>query len=266
MLRKNIVIFALGALLLNILACIPVTQTVVADAKLSVQPSSKIEVGQTATISVDSQNLQRNLRYQWRTDGAGVCVPQGSYETKYQAPDSIGDLLEKKVTVAVEFYPNGKPLRLSTELTVIPRSKVVENPRTTAAPPQPISELSPTPVMSGKPTIEITRPGVFDPLGDLVGPGMIKGRVSGVEAKDYLVLLYSHTDRWYIQPLDTGYGRFTPINDDNSFSNNYHVGAKYAALLCRMPCDNPPTRTAGLPINDPNIVAWTIVDGVRTKN
>jgi hypothetical protein len=119
--------------------------------------------------------------------------------------------------------------------------------------------------MSGKPTIEITRPGVYDPLGGRLGPEMIEGKVSGVEAKDYLVLLYSYTDRWYIQPLDMGDGRFTLIDDDNSFSNTYNVGSKYAALLCRRPYDDPPTRTSGLPLNDPKVVAWTIVEGVRAK-
>ncbi len=265
MLSKKIMLFAFGLSLFNHLACFSVTQTVVADARLLVQPGSQIEAGQTATISVDSQNLPRNLKYQWRTDG-GVCSPQDSYETTYRAPDSIGELPEKKVKVTVEFYFNSKPFHLFTELTIIPRRNVAEPPGTTAAPPPPVAGIPPTPVTSGKPTIEIIKPGVFDPLGGRLGPGRIEGRVSHVEAKDYVVLLYTLTNQWYLQPLDIGEGRFTPIDVNHSFANSYHVGEQYAALLCRRPCDNPPTPTSGLPLSHPNVVAWTIVDGVRTKN
>ena len=263
MLRIGMIVLAM-VILVNIPACIR-TDSGGGDAVLYVQPGN-IQAGETSTISVAGRNLPRNISYQWRTDGPGMCTPQTSNgpETNYKAPDSIGESKKKEVTVSVEFYVNESKVRLQGRVIIESRGSIAEIPESAGSRARPLPD--PPAKSASRPTIEITKPGIFDPEGGRMGPQMIEGKVSGVDSRDYVVLLYSRTNQWYIQPLDIDDGRFTPIDDRNGFRNDYHVGEQYAALLCRRPCENPPTKTPGLPLSNPNVVAWVIVDGVRKKD
>ena len=78
--------------------------------------------------------------------------------------------------------------------------------------------------------IEIT---LVPPSG--AGPdssGNIEGRVTGAHPPEqYKVVLYAHTDRWYVQPLESP--PFTDVDPSGKWSNWTHLGNRYAALLVR---------------------------------
>lgn len=62
--------------------------------------------------------------------------------------------------------------------------------------------------------------------------GNIAGRVEGVESPQSLrIVVYSHTDKWYVQPLTAS--PKTAIDADGNWSNWTHLGYRYAALLVR---------------------------------
>jgi hypothetical protein len=76
-------------------------------------------------------------------------------------------------------------------------------------------------------TIEITSP---PPAGS--GPhswGNIAGRTTGASPSEHRVVLYAHTDKWYVQPWITE--PFTPLRKDGTFVNGLHLGDAYAVLL-----------------------------------
>lgn len=60
--------------------------------------------------------------------------------------------------------------------------------------------------------------------------GNIAGRVVGLEAPEkYKIVLYTHTDKWYVQPLEDD--SLTDIHSDGAWSNWTHLGDRYAALV-----------------------------------
>jgi hypothetical protein len=62
--------------------------------------------------------------------------------------------------------------------------------------------------------------------------GNIAGVVKGISApQKYKVVLYAHTDWWYVQPLTVD--PFTDINSEGIWSNWTHLGYRYAALVVR---------------------------------
>ena len=62
--------------------------------------------------------------------------------------------------------------------------------------------------------------------------GNIAGVVKGISApQKYKIVLYAHTDWWYVQPLTNDH--LTDINIDGSWSNWTHLGSRYAALVVR---------------------------------
>ncbi len=75
--------------------------------------------------------------------------------------------------------------------------------------------------------------------------GNISGRVDGLEDPEtYKVVVYAHTDRWYVQPLESD--PFTKIDSEGNWSNWTHLGYRYAALVV-LPSFNPPSNPAVLP-------------------
>jgi hypothetical protein len=86
----------------------------------------------------------------------------------------------------------------------------------------------------------------------------IGGRVSGAQTDDKIVL-FAHTDRWWIQPVPDK--PFTTIQRDSTWSNSTHFGAEYAALLVA-PGYRPPPTTTFLPSKGGDIKAVAIVRGV----
>jgi hypothetical protein len=62
--------------------------------------------------------------------------------------------------------------------------------------------------------------------------GNIAGQVSGISnPSQYRIVLYSHTDKWYVQPeIDSPY---TDIDENGHWNNWAHLGSRYAAILVR---------------------------------
>lgn len=62
--------------------------------------------------------------------------------------------------------------------------------------------------------------------------GDIAGRVVGLDAPQrYKVVLYAHTDWWYVQPLAAD--PYTDIGTDGTWSNWTHLGKRYAAMVVK---------------------------------
>lgn len=62
--------------------------------------------------------------------------------------------------------------------------------------------------------------------------GNIAGVVKGIaKPEQYKVVLYAHTDWWYVQPQTIE--PLTDVASDGSWSNWTHLGYRYAALIVR---------------------------------
>jgi hypothetical protein len=72
----------------------------------------------------------------------------------------------------------------------------------------------------------------------------IAGRVSGVNVNGCKVVLFAHTDKWYVEPYISSPD--TKIEDDGSWENDTYLGSEYAALLVGASY-KPPSTTATLP-------------------
>jgi len=85
--------------------------------------------------------------------------------------------------------------------------------------------------------------------------GDIAGDVEGVTNPEALkVVLYVHTDRWYVQPLaDSPY---TDIAKDGKWSSWTHLGRRYAALLV-LPSYHPEEKPLSLPPVGGDVLAKT---------
>lgn len=83
--------------------------------------------------------------------------------------------------------------------------------------------------------------------------GNIGGKVIGLEYPDhYKVIIYAHTDWWYVQPL--GDSPYTDIGSNGNWNNWTHLGQRYAALVVK---DSfiPSARIQNLPKVDGNVIA-----------
>jgi hypothetical protein len=267
--RKKVVILAAGLLtLLPVLwACSSGRQIVFFNPQLSLDPPGpEVGVGQRVKISVTGQNFPSGIIYDWRAS-AGACDPPKSSQkyTVYEAPASIGDEQEKQVLVQVTFLRDGQPYgaEVSLPLTIRRDAGTAASPPTVAATSQPPATPRPTPAV-GRAGIEITQPGVFDPRGARLADDSIEGKVTGVTRDEYRVILYTlSAGTWFIQPYAAGDARFTEIDSHLNFSNNYHTGVKYAALLCKRSYEDPPVQTLTLPLSNENVIAFSIVDGIK---
>jgi hypothetical protein len=72
----------------------------------------------------------------------------------------------------------------------------------------------------------------------------IAGTVSGVKTESYKVIIFAHTDRWYVQPYIDAPD--TSIGSDGKWESDTHLGLEYAALLVK-PSYKPPATAATLP-------------------
>lgn len=105
-----------------------------------------------------------------------------------------------------------------------------------------------------RPTIRITKIPVYDPEGGPASLAKIEGDISGVIPEDFRVVLYSLTDKWYIQPNQDN--PFIEIRQDGKWNAEIHTGTRYAALLVK--ADFKPRNTIfKLPDIDKNAVAVT---------
>jgi hypothetical protein len=86
----------------------------------------------------------------------------------------------------------------------------------------------------------------------------IAGTVSGVRAEDYVVVLFTHTDKWYVQPfIDSPY---TSIDNKNKWESDTHLGREYAALLVK-PSFKPPDAPKILPKVGDDVIAIATLPG-----
>jgi hypothetical protein len=237
-------------------------RTPIFQASLSANPPVLLE-GEKSKITVIGQNFPAGLTYQWRaTDG--VCQPQKTKngETIYEAPAIDSPSNEEKVKLVAEFYLEGeKQGEQSVTLTIKRRGDSVETISQGIRPA--LSSVSQ--FASGSPRIDITKAGRLDLQGGQFFGDTIEGRVSGVDPKDYRVILYTLAPdgNWFVQPYKDGENRFTEIDQNLRFTNTYHTGVKYAALLAHRAYEDPPPKSITLPLNRDNVVAFTIVDGVQ---
>jgi exo-beta-1,3-glucanase (GH17 family) len=103
------------------------------------------------------------------------------------------------------------------------------------------------------PLIDITRPASSGAGG--LSYGTIAGRVYGIpkaERKNYVVLVYAGTDKWYVQPLASQ--PFIRLRSNLTWGTPTHLGYEYVALLVRLPFE-PVAMTNGVPSVGGNILA-----------
>jgi len=108
-----------------------------------------------------------------------------------------------------------------------------------------------------KPSIQIT----LIPRRGKGGPDEIEriaGTVSGASEEDCKVVLFVHTNTWYVQPYRDSFD--TPIGKDCKWENDTHLGAEYAALLVKKSYQ-PPSTTGILPNVGGFVLALTKVPG-----
>jgi len=88
----------------------------------------------------------------------------------------------------------------------------------------------------------------------------IAGTVSGVKVKECKVVIFAHTNTWYVQPyIDSS---DTDIRDDNTWRTETHLGSEYAALLVKASY-KPPATTGKLPEIGGLVLA---IDRVNSRN
>lgn len=62
--------------------------------------------------------------------------------------------------------------------------------------------------------------------------GIIKGRVEGLARPEmYKIVIYAHTDRWYVQPFADQ--PITNIDSNGTWEATTHLGTRYAALVVK---------------------------------
>jgi len=83
--------------------------------------------------------------------------------------------------------------------------------------------------------------------------GNIDGGVIGLKSPgEYKVVLYAHTDQWYVQPLDNAY--YTALDTEGKWANWTHLGDRYAAVVVR-PSYKPDKKTQALPPVGGDVIA-----------
>jgi hypothetical protein len=81
----------------------------------------------------------------------------------------------------------------------------------------------------------------------------ISGKVIGLpNPGGYKVVIYTHADQWYVQPLADD--PYTDIAPDGRWSNWTHLGRRYAVLVVR-PAYRPSAKTQALPKVGGDVIA-----------
>ena len=100
----------------------------------------------------------------------------------------------------------------------------------------------------------------YDPVGGPNSKGEIAGRVLGAETGNYVVVIYSRTSTWYVQP--TTAEPTTEIGPDGSWSADIQTGTHYAVLLVPRSFQ-PPATTSSKPIRLNGVFTSIEVEGKR---
>lgn len=110
---------------------------------------------------------------------------------------------------------------------------------------------------SNGPSIEITEMPPAD-MGGVIKLDHIKGRVTGAQSNQVVVLYARSAGAWYVQPWADK--PFTTITGDSTWSNETHLGTEYAALLVERDYEPAPL-TINLPNLGNGIIAIAVVEG-----
>jgi hypothetical protein len=103
---------------------------------------------------------------------------------------------------------------------------------------------------SSKPVVEITT--LPHAGGGPTEQELIAGRVNIANPSNYHICIFSHTDRWYVQPYVAA--PLTEINpSDGRWQTRIHLGEEYAVMLVK-PAYNPPATLLELPKTGGDIV------------
>lgn len=211
--------------------------------ELDKQPK-RVAPGATIPIGLTAINPPQGARYVWYSDQGKFDPPETDTGwTKYLAPTQPG---EYHLTVEVK---NGNRTLFSDGVSVTVVAPVGSS---SAASSQQSSEASS--VTSNGPAIRITEVPTYDPVGGPVALEGIAGDVSGVDPKNFRIVLYAFTDNWYVQPYVMA--PFTEIDPDGKWRTQSHLGSRYAALLVK-PTFHPRSIAPSLPGVGDDVVAIT---------
>jgi hypothetical protein len=108
------------------------------------------------------------------------------------------------------------------------------------------------------PKITIIEIPPYDSVGGPDTSANIAGEASGVDFQDVRVVIYSFTDKWYVEPEEDK--PFTPVGSDGRWNSSIHTGAKYAALLVKSTF-KPLTKIPSLPNVQGKVLAIKIEPG-----
>ncbi|HXI23151.1 MAG TPA: toll/interleukin-1 receptor domain-containing protein [Pyrinomonadaceae bacterium] len=106
--------------------------------------------------------------------------------------------------------------------------------------------------------IAITEIPPYDPVGGPDTSANIAGVASGVDSQDVRVVIYSFTDKWYVEPSEAE--PFTSVGGDGRWSSTIRTGTKYAALLVRSTF-KPRTKIPNLPNVEGEVLAIQVEPG-----
>jgi len=112
---------------------------------------------------------------------------------------------------------------------------------------------------SPKPRIKITDIPPASAQGSATATNLIGGIAYGKDlSKCCRVIIYAHTDAWYVQP--TVASPYTPIGENGKWQTTTHPGAQYAALLVESSF-KPEARIDNLPAAGGEILAEDVQPG-----
>ena len=192
-------------------------------------------------IMAQATGPMTGLRYKWFSV-AGACSPQESDKPTTLFKFADGATRDR---VTVEVWHAGK---LAGQSSIDVKLDEVQ------------ARLSAQEKIPADLKIEIDRIPPYEPQGGADTRADIAGKVSGMTAPGYSVVLYARASEiWYIQP--TAYASHA-IRPDNTWTSWTHTGSSYAALLVR-PGFEPAPRLDVLPKVGGYVVARTIVEGTR---
>lgn len=216
---------------------------------LTISPrASEVPVAGRLEVAAIVHNPNSRAAYRWWAD-SGRFSPEETTEpaTTYIAPSEAGvDRIHVEATV-------GGRIIARDERTIV---VVVPDVETPAAGPdaEPVRSVS------------ITTVPPYDAVGGPNTSAPIGGTVTGVTASEHRVVVYTYTDRWYVQPLVAA--PFAPIAPSGAWSTWTHTGTLYAAVLVRIdaassPDDIVPPAIDALPLTSDTILGVAVVEGLR---
>lgn len=263
-------VMTLGLLLIQV-GCIE------PEFEVTVLPSRQVEPGGKIQMGVGARHRDTDgLRYKWAAK-LGSCDPQDTDKerTTYTAPKAIPKDGNTTDSITLEIYKGDSKID-SIYVTVnivaeAPKNATTQPPANNsnvqmpkAQPPKLRPEINSETVkgagITGTPSITIMNQLPFDPVGGDGSQATIEGVVSGVDPKEFRIVIYAYTNAHYVQPLIAA--PFTRIEDDGKWSTWTHTGTRYTVLLVR-PSFVPPSKAEVLPGEGGDVIKIVTVTGKR---